>query len=462
MANARTAKPGRLAVSMENLDLLMISGLALVGIVFGGAGPHSPVATMIVQLMAIPILLRNLPWITISAPARAARIPLLLAGVTVLLVTLQLVPLPPAIWMALPGRTLFVETVDVIGLPQAWRPLSLDPENTRRELLSLLPPLAMFLGTLRLDEERRVLVVRTILGGALLSIVVGIAQITMAPPSLFDFFAVTPSGVPVGFFANRNHQASFLAACVALTPILIFPNNRSLGRDTSRFNLILFFVFPIAAVATASRMGTLMMVLALLLAMANLMVSQPSLKKNRTVLIAAGVLLVTLSLIAFFSISAVTGRLASAAEDARLTFWPEVIWALKQYFPIGSGFGTFDLVFRSAEPLALVSPKFVNHAHNDYLELVLEGGLAAAAAILAFLIWFGTASLRAWRPTGRPSWDDSRRRFAMPASSTILIMLAHSIVDYPLRTDTLALIFAFSCALLIPNRHDVYRQRDQD
>jgi O-antigen ligase len=86
-----------------------------------------------------------------------------------------------------------------------------------------------------------------------------------------------------------------------------------------------------------------------------------------------------------------------------------------------------------------VGPTYFNHAHNDYLELWLETGWLGAALLALFLVWFLLAAWRAWR---------AGTALSQGASAAVLLLLAQSAVDYPLRTETLAVLFAFCCALL--------------
>ena len=44
--------------------------------------------------------------------------------------------------------------------------------------------------------------------------------------------------------------------------------------------------------------------------------------------------------------------------------------------------GAFEKVFQANEPDALLGPVFLNHAHNDWLEAVITGGLPAAALLV--------------------------------------------------------------------------------
>jgi O-antigen ligase len=116
------------------------------------------------------------------------------------------------------------------------------------------------------------------------------------------------------------------------------------------------------------------------------------------------------------------------------------------YFPVGSGFGSFDAVFRHFEPQSNLGPSYFNHAHNDFVEIVLEGGIATLAILATFLGWF---SWRAWTICrSKTSRMDSELLMARAAVFGCVILGASSFVDYPLRTPLLAAIFALLCGMI--------------
>ena len=82
----------------------------------------------------------------------------------------------------------------------------------------------------------------------------------------------------------------------------------------------------------------------------------------------------------------------------------------------------------------MIFHNYINHAHNDYLELLFEGGLPAGPLLLAF-VWL--LASRIVETLG------SQRHMA--AALALVFVLVHSLVDYPLRT----LAIAFSFAMLI-------------
>ena len=117
--------------------------------------------------------------------------------------------------------------------------------------------------------------------------------------------------------------------------------------------------------------------------------------------------------------------------------------------PFGSGAGTFVRVYPTFEPARdTIANVYANHAHNDLLEVCLEGGIVTVLLLVTFLIWFGLRSANVWRrsPTDVRTIDVLLMR---AATIVIPLIIAHSFFDYPLRTGAMMAVFAFSCALLV-------------
>ena len=72
------------------------------------------------------------------------RVPLALLGALALIAVVQLVPLPPETWTALPGREAIAHLDVLVGL-EIWRPISLSPFKTANSLAALVVPLAALL-----------------------------------------------------------------------------------------------------------------------------------------------------------------------------------------------------------------------------------------------------------------------------------------------------------------------------
>jgi O-antigen ligase len=136
------------------------------------------------------------------------------------------------------------------------------------------------------------------------------------------------------------------------------------------------------------------------------------------------------------------GNDAEISVESRQDMLETTTEALRDYFPWGSGLGTFRSIYQLYEDPAEVTSTYVSHAHNDYVELALETGLPGILLLLLFLSWWGRASWRAWS-------DADLNAYARAATIASAAILVHSLVDFPLRTATIAAVFAMCLALLV-------------
>ena len=198
--------------------------------------------------------------------------------------------------------------------------------------------------------------------------------------------------------------------------------------------------------ACLSRAGLALMILGL--GAAALVLAPAELKRRSRLMVYGGLGGLALALAVFLPQTAVVSQgmeRFSAGEDLRYQFWPVVASTIKIYFPVGSGFGTFRQVFAAAEPLQLVQPNYVNHAHSDYMEIVLEGGAFAAFLIFGFLCWFVLTAAKRLTSCRRGGVGFAP---VIISAAGITELLLHSILDYPLRTLALATLGALYCAVL--------------
>jgi O-antigen ligase len=142
-------------------------------------------------------------------------------------------------------------------------------------------------------------------------------------------------------------------------------------------------------------------------------------------------------------------RLVQGEEvEQRSAFLPVYATMAKDYFPTGAGFGSFATIFQVYEPQESMTVEYMNQAHNDWVQLVIEGGLPALALALAFILWFIQRSFAAWRRMPRSPAE----LMARTGSATALLILFASAVDYPLRTPFMAVVMALFCCWMLPAR----------
>ena len=151
------------------------------------------------------------------------------------------------------------------------------------------------------------------------------------------------------------------------------------------------------------------------------------------------VILAALSI--YFSRSLAFDRLFGRAdvEELRGQLVPILTRMISDYFPWGSGFGSFEHVYRIYEPQEFLSPNYLNQAHNDWLQFSIEGGLPAILIAAAAILWVGKQIFILAK-----NWTHLRytKYYAVMAAIVMLLFLAGSIVDYPLRVPSLISLFA--------------------
>jgi O-antigen ligase len=130
------------------------------------------------------------------------------------------------------------------------------------------------------------------------------------------------------------------------------------------------------------------------------------------------------------------------AEDARWIVAANTWSAVWKYFPFGSGFGTFPDVYQFHERLQDVIPPFVNRAHDDVLETLLEGGVFSACLIVGLIGWLFVQTIRALRQD-----FTSEARQARAGLIVLWLFLLHSLWDYPMRTIALTTVAAVCMGL---------------
>jgi O-antigen ligase len=365
-----------------------------------------------------------------------------------LVIALQLIPLPPQTWTALPGRETAAAAA-ALGGPVGWRPISLDPEATRRTAAALLLPAGLLLATLTTDNRGLLMLARAIVLGALLSALLGAVQISVGTPASLSPYGDPAPGVATGFFANRNHQAQLMLLGLVATSLLIRvePPQVRLPRRGRDFRIhlgwLLFPMFIALAAATQSRAGLMLTIPAL--AAALVIALNPRGTARGFGLALAGIALAVGFLAS--SENALT-RLATLQSllitEGRVISLPDIMYTLNQYWPLGSGFGTFVPVFRANENLDLVGPTYLNHAHNDALELLIEAGLAGALLLALATLLLAMRLVHFMRRSNRARGTAP----ALAGTAMLVLLILHSLIDYPLRTDALAAVAAVALGFL--------------
>jgi hypothetical protein len=195
----------------------------------GGASAAGAIVNALLQVLAIGLIGLLLWRRRVYAPEGSGWL-FALATLLMTIFILSTVPLPPAIWESLPLRAEIKQGLQSLGVKDAWVPLSLDSSSTIASSLWLLPPIAMFLLTMQLSNEDRRHLGTTIVTMAVISLILGAFQMLGGGGSPLLLYGFTSPNAPVGFFANVNHQATFLLCAL---PIVAASAGRTAAKGRS-------------------------------------------------------------------------------------------------------------------------------------------------------------------------------------------------------------------------------------
>lgn len=355
---------------------------------------------------------------------------------------IQLIPLPPGLWTLVPGREAIADGYRLLGQPLPGRALSLSTDQSVSVLMTLVPPLAMATLILKARAYSRLGLVIALALATLVSIGLGFAQVTSGPR--FYLYDWVSGGTPAGLFANSNHAAALML--VALPFVVAFAASRRTRakKSADRAGPMLvagtFALLLAPAIVFNGSLAVVLLALPAAAASALLFVPYGRVRLGRSGLLLA-------ALLAIGAVSAVLGSRYGLAEsgrvsiDSRLDIWSHTGRAIRDNWLTGTGLGTFPSVYHLYEDPVRVDRVYINHAHNEYLELVLELGLIGALLVALFVVAWARVAVAVWRSPGA-------RAFARAATTAGAVLLLHSLVEFPIRTAALAALFGMTVALI--------------
>jgi O-antigen ligase len=436
----------------------------------GGSARHDVASLPLLRGLSATVLVAVLAlhWQQIAEVRR----PLLAVAVAALVVLIQIVPLPHGIWTLLPGHDI-VEQVDAAtGVGAIARSWSLNPFGSWNALFSLLVPAAALVCLAASGEAAGRPLVTFLLIIITIAAVFGIFQLVGNGQSATYFYRITNRDSAVGLMANRNHHALLLACAM---PLIALWMSHWRGRARSfvgyqiTAGVALALLFPLIAL-TGSRAGLVLGAIGFVAALC--LYHAPDYARTRRdvrVLQIDVRIIWTAMVVGLLGLSLLAGRATSfdrlvsmsTQEIDRVALLPTLWRMVTDYFPFGSGAGSFVPLFKIVEPEALLNPSYYNHAHNDFVELLIEHGIFGAILIIVAALAWARAAVSIWRAD-----ETARRSFRWRAGATglwiVLLCAVASIVDYPLRVPSFQLLVAICVLWIIRSLHRPAADRTGD
>jgi len=425
-------------------------------------GSNRPWAMAIMQLWVLVLFTlwlarARVGHLLVTRSARIGRWLLGLFGLWLLYGLFQLVPLPMSVVSGL-SPVAAAHYRDAFGESVGFIPVALDLQAGLTVWFQSICYVLLFLLLLLLVRSRRRvrLLAQVLIAAAVFqAVLASLIALTGA-----ELWFIERSSAAHGTYPNRNHLAGFLEMNLALGIGLLIAESATSGagrnwrqrlRDWARVLLgpttrirIGLAIMVVALVMTASRMGNVAFFSSLLIA------GLPALfffrRSPRPVLILLiSLLFVDLLILgSWFGLDRVRERIERTVITEEVRYDTNLDGAdyLDDYLLFGSGGGSFYAVYLTYQD-RMNQRRFMRHAHNDYLEFMLEFGLAGGLLLASsVLLSIGAAVIVLAR-----SRDRLAKGMSFATLMGVLAMLIHSFADFNLRIPANVALFLVLLAL---------------
>jgi O-antigen ligase len=296
-------------------------------------------------------------------------------------------------------------------------------------------------------------------------VVFALAQKLSGTSDIYWFHQPRFGGDIFGPFTNRNHFAAYINMTLGVTLGLLLPlTQRSSFRALSTWREKLVWL----STAKGSRMTLLGFATALMAAAVCVSLSRGAMTslvaalgmvggiaalRNRSLVhrrsrMAAALGLLTVASVLYLGGQPVLDRLGTLAQvardplgNARTAATLDTLDMFAAAPALGNGFGTFRHVFPAFQRPSLQFGRWP-HAHNDYAQLLAEGGVVGALIVLIAACLFATY---AWQRLRKAAPE--ARWMAAGLAVGILTVAVHSLFDFSLHKPANALLLAALCGI---------------
>ena len=342
-----------------------------------------------------------------------------------------------------------------------WIPLTINQDATLQEFLRIGCYSLFYILTVQLLSVQDHLKKTVIFLAAAIGLL-AIIQRVGSPDKIYWFKNVPDNASPFGPWVNPNQFAGFMEMlCPIALGLFLFFKPRFSPDESLRYKIVNFFTMPssnlhmflgfaaslmfLSVFVSLCRGGILTITFAVFIFL--LLHSIIKAKQGQSAIFAIiGCVVIAVSWFGWDSVIAEFNKSITSEgnlRDGRFFIWEDTLRIFQSFVFFGAGFGTFVDIFPSY--MSFSSFGVIDHAHNDYLELLTDGGIIAfglAAWFVLSVIGHGWQMIRARR-------DQYAVLIGIGALTGILTMLMHSVTDFNMHNGAVGLYFFFCCGLLI-------------
>ncbi|MFH0926817.1 MAG: O-antigen ligase family protein [bacterium] len=374
----------------------------------------------------------------------------------VFIILIQLTPLPSFVLKIVAPESFKLYKLTLPDLTR-WQTISVNRFMTKAELYLFLTYFLVFLliiNNISRQEQINSIVTIIILIGTFEAIY-GMLEYLSGHQQIFWYVKKAYTDCVTGTYINRNHFAGYLEMAIPLT------FGKLIGYQQQKYNIssdkdikkadklraqkvILWFAFVImfiALIISASRAGIVSLALSLTIG-GIIGYKKGIFGRNRKTIISIGIV-ITCGVL-WLGIGNTFNRFSklNADKEARTTIWQGAVSIVKGNPLLGTGFGTFIQTYKKFKPPEL-EHSLMDHAHNDWLELITDTGIIGLSIVLFGLTYFMVNSLR--------QLQRRKNKFvislALGGICGLLSLVFHSLTDFNLHIPANALLLSIILGL---------------
>ncbi|WP_291460432.1 O-antigen ligase family protein [Desulfobacula sp.] len=404
-------------------------------------------------------------------------------GITPLLLFLfyilfQLIPLPPFIIEYLSPETFKIHQItNLLADTNSWMSISVHQKATLSEFFRYATYVMFYVLTIQLLKEKEMLqttVLVIVFFGGLLAFS-SILQFYLTEDMALWFRHSPINSIVVGPYANHNHYAGLMELIFPVVLGLFLFYRPRIGNTSLIKGIAQIFSQEKANIHILIGASALLIVISIFVSLSRgAMIStcfslllftffllKRKISKGNTLLMIGLIIITTLS-IGWFGWDQIFERFAKLKNaqgiiyQSRLDFWKDTQGIISHHTITGSGMGTFSHIY----PLhrSFKRQGFLTHAHNDYLELLAEGGIIAFLLAASFLLTLFYKTYKTF----------SKRRDAFSiylyigCITAMVSILLHSFTDFNMHIGANGLWFFFIAGIAVSAANTGLRKQSKE
>lgn len=416
-------------------------------------------APLLISAAALAAAFR--PRIASSAETRLLDDALVASAVAV---ALQLLPLPFSLLTVISPNAATVRSILLLSSAQSTvqgaAPVSLAPQSTAYALALVVTALVVFWTARQVCAQGGTrLLVRAVAIIGLLAAVAAIVQQASEPTLIYGRWMPRDQGArPFGPFVNRNHFATWMvmafplaAGYLASTISAHKPARRVAGEvaavlqglgSSAAWVAVAATVMTIALLASTSRSGLIALTSSLV---AGSWVGRGRMDRRTRLWCLLAAIVFGGTVFAYVNIQPLLLRVEetlAVGAGGRPQVWRETLPIVHDFWATGTGLGSYQTAMLVYQQMNRTM--FVNQAHNQYLQLLAEGGIVLAVPALVAVFAFLRLFMRRLRADSSPSaW------LRIGAITAVIAVAVQSFWETGLRMPANGLLFAVAAAIAV-------------